>query len=138
VEPSNQLTSMTNQASSAEFYTQAPFHNSQFILITCVFTLDLAFCAFALLESWRHSNLQVAICMAFVIMFLVGTWRLGFRTYEQIRILFETGQIGKVEKGSALDKLLGTTTSIMMSGLFSTFILAGFCLAALAKMLPSR
>jgi hypothetical protein len=69
---------------------------------------------------------------------LVGTWRLGFRTYEQIHILFETRQIEKVEKGSALDKLLGATTSMILSGLFSTFILAGFCLAALAKVLLSR
>ena len=138
MEPSNQPTSMTNQASSAEFYVRSAFHNSHFTLITCVFALDLVFCAVVLFESWRRSNLQVAIFMGFVIVFLVGTWRLGFRTYEQIHILFETRQIEKVEKGSALDKLLGATTSMILSGLFSTFILAGFCLAALAEVLLSR
>jgi hypothetical protein len=135
---SDRLPLMKDYPSSAEFYVQSPFHNSRFLLVACCFVLDLCLCAFVLVGCWRHSNLQVASFMAFVIIFLVAAWRLGFRTHEQIHMLFETGQIGKLEKGSALDKTLSATTGVLLGLLFATFVLAGSSLAALGQVLLSR
>jgi len=138
VESSNELASMTKRAASAEFYVESPFRNSRFVIVTCVFVLDLCLCALVLLGCWRQSNLQVAFMIALVILFLVAMWRLGFRTHEDIRILFEAGQIEELEKGSAFDKVLGGTTNILLGGLFTGFVLAALCLGALGNVILSR
>ena len=135
---SNRLPLMKDYASSAEFYVQSPFHNSRFLLVTCCFVLDLCLCAFVLVGCWRHANLQVALLMAFVTIYLVAAWRLGFRTHEEIHMLFETGQIEKLEKGSPLDKTLGATTGVLLGLLFATFVLVALSLAALGQVLLSR
>jgi hypothetical protein len=127
-----------NQASSAGFYLRSPFHNSTFFAVTILLVLDLLICAFTLVACLRRSNLRAALCTGFAVVLLVVLWRLGLWAHKEIQILFETEQIRDLEKGSALDKVIGVATRMIIGGLFGAFFLAGFCLAAFGEVLLSR
>ena len=117
---------------------QSPFRTWLFALATSMFALDLVFCAFVLFGCWRHSNFQVGFLVIFVLIYLVGVWRLGCRTHEKIHVLFDSGQIETLEKQSALDQVLSATTGMILGGLLTSFVLAGFSLAAISEVLFSH
>jgi hypothetical protein len=135
---SEQVKLTSNHASSAEFYVRSPFRNYFFTMVTGVFALALICWALILVAGWRYLPLQVIILLAFVICFLIAIYRLGLRVHERIHVLFETGQIGKLDKGSPLDKVLGATTNMILSGLFLSLALVVLCLVSLGKVLFLR
>jgi hypothetical protein len=131
----NERTSGTGQASIPQFYLHSPFRNPTFFIVTCLFVVDLVFCALALVFCLRESNLQAAFCVGFAVVLLVSLWRLGIWAHKEIQLLFKTAQITDLEKGSALDKLIVVTTRMTLSGLSGSFFLAGVCLAAFCATL---
>jgi hypothetical protein len=76
--------------------------------------------------------------IAFAICDLFAIWGLGLRLYEEIHLLFETRQIAELEKGSPLDRILRANTNMLTGGLLATFMMLGFCLAAIGEVLFSR
>jgi len=129
---------MRDRAPSAEFYVRSPFRNPFFIVATSTLSIDLLLCALLLAGGWRHLTLLTVSVIAFAIIYLVAMWRLGLRVHEEIHLLFETGQIVKLEKGSPLDRVLRANTNMLIGGLFTTSIMLGFCLAAIGQVLFSR
>jgi hypothetical protein len=138
MEPPIEHTPTKNQASSAEFYLRSPFRNSTFSVVAFLLLLDLLVCALVLAISLRRSNFQAALCAGLAAAFLLALGRLGLWAHKEIRLLFETGQIRQLERGSALDKVIGVATRLIIGGLFGSFFLAGFCLAAFGRVLLSR
>jgi hypothetical protein len=129
---------MKDRAPSAEFYVQSPFRYRPFIYITIMFAFDLLVCAFIVIWGWRRLGFSTGSYMAFIVVFLVGLWRLGFRVHEQIYIQFVAGRIEKLERGSPIDKVLLATTEMVLGGLSGIGLLTAFCLVALGERIFSH
>lgn len=110
------------------FIVRLPFRNEYFLIATIVFALDLLICGILLTAGWQYLTSESIVCVAVVAIFFTGTWRIGFRAHQNIHLLFAGGQIEKVEKGSPLDKILGVSCDLILTGLLSTGLVSFYCL----------
>lgn len=135
---SNQSLSAANQGGAVDFFVRPIFRSTFFMIITFMLGLDVTLCFLILMKNWHHMSSLAVSFVAFVILFLIATWHLGYKAHEKIRMLFTIKQIDQVERGSALDTVLAATSNMLLGALFAAFLLAGFCLGALGEALSSH
>src|SRR6266851_1533738 len=123
---------MENRSVNADFFAQSKFRSSIFNYGAIVFGMDLLLCTLIIVQSWRHGQLtfQMAIYLAFLVFLLLAVWGHGTLTHELIHNLFVSGQMDKLEKDSAFDKVLNAAKRMITVGQFAAF--AAVCCALLA------
>ncbi len=137
METSGLVTLIEDRGPAERFYLRSPFRHQPFLIVTFMFVLDLLACAFLLAWRWQQLSLPPISFIAFVAVYLIAAWRLGLRTHEEIHLIL-AGGTATPEGATLIDKLLRATTNALIGGLIATFMLAGFCLAALGEVLASR
>jgi hypothetical protein len=127
------FTLMKDRAPSAEFFVQSPFRSRIFPATTAAWAFVVVNIALVAVHSLRSQNLISLFFSALATIALVATWWGVFRIHKSIRRLFEDGQIEKLEKGSALDKVLHESSALIQSGFFYAFL--GFGLGLVATLI---
>src|ERR1700691_448301 len=97
----------------AEHFAPRPFHSNIFLLATA------AFCGIPivmLLFRFRLHNFDLDVLRLSLVgvTVLAGAWWQTFKIYSSIHRLFHDGQIEKFEENSALDKVLRSTSKLIL------------------------
>jgi hypothetical protein len=128
----------SDRLSRAPFFARSPFRYRPFAVATGLLGLLLIDSIFFLIWGWRRLSIFGVIFMMLAILYVVGIWTSALRMHEEVRTLFETGQLGNPEKGSPLHKILVIITNLLTGGLIATYILVGFCLWVLLDLSRSH
>ena len=138
MEPERVNSAGNENAEGAEFYLQSPFRNSIFKLITARFIFNIVGGLAILYLGWRSSNTGFIFFICFSLVIMVGWWDLSLRTHEEIRGLFISGQIQKVEKNSAMERILICNKRLILGGFAGVLMLMGYMLTALQHAVLKR
>jgi hypothetical protein len=128
----------SDKPSQLLFFDRSAFRYRPFAIMTGMFVLDLLICIIFIVGGWRRLSIFGVFFIVFAIVYLVGIWTTALQVHANIRLMFETGQLGNPEKGSPLYKVLTITTNLLTAGFIASFMLVGYCLAVVADVFPSR
>jgi len=123
---------------ASEFYLQPPFRFMYFRLTAIGFLIELFGLGLIVVARWNRLDLFIALSLFLSATSMGFFWLVALRAHRQVRSLFETGQIDKLELGSNLDSVLSIAAIITNQGLlFASLSMMGL-LAVLGDVLLSH